>query len=188
MTKIFSRPAFAVLAPPSPRFLPGTRLATPSGPRNVEVLVEGDLLSTRDGAVPIRRIGVTAVPRAETTSRRDVWPVRVPVGSLGNPVPLRLRADQRVVLAGDQVLEHCGVARASVALSDLVGLRGLMYERPLADLRWFGLALDASALLRVEGAVCELADGPGDSGPDREAARAAFQAMNAVGEPKLVAF
>ncbi|MEM7490520.1 MAG: Hint domain-containing protein [Pseudomonadota bacterium] len=186
-TTIFSRPAFAAGptgAGSRQRFLPGTRLATPTGPRAVESLAEGDLVSTRDGAQPISRLTRLVTPRAEAAMRRTAWPVRVPVGSLGNPQPLRLRADQRVVLEGDQVLEHCDLPRVAVPVGDLMGLRGLMSERPLADLRWIGIELERPALLRVEGVLCAFGADVVD-GADRDTVRAAFCAMHAVGMPPL---
>lgn len=68
-----------------------------------------------------------------------------------------------------------------------MGLRGLMSERPTADLRWFGLTFDAPALVRVEGALCEIEDGAAAVAA-RDLVREAFQAMHAVGEPPLVDF
>ncbi|MEM8851418.1 MAG: Hint domain-containing protein [Pseudomonadota bacterium] len=194
-TTIFSRAAFptgpaevgTAIRAPHPRFLPGTRVATPSGPQAIETLSNGDMLATRDGAMPIVRIGFDTTARADAALHREMWPIRVPVGSLGNPAPLRLRADQRVVLEGEQVLEACNVARVSVAVGDLLGLRGLMSERPLSDLRWFGLSLGGPALIRVEGALCEIDDGAAAVAA-RDCVRAAFAAMHAAGQPPLAVF
>ncbi|CTQ32925.1 Hint domain-containing protein [Jannaschia rubra] len=184
---IFSRPGFAAGAgasDPPPMFLPGTLLATPDGPRAVETLAEGDILTTLSGPQAVTAVGVEVVPRADWAFRREIWPVRVPVGSLGNPRPMRLAPGQRVVLSGSTVERVCGVAQVRVALRDLVGIRGLITERPLADLRRHGLSLGTPAVIEAEGILCATGD---DRAEDvaLDIIRTAFAEMHAAGEPPL---
>lgn len=138
----------------------------------------------RDGTRRIARLSRKTVPRADWTFRTDIWPVRVPVGSLGNPRPMRAAPDQRVLLCGATVERMCGVAEVSAALSDLVGLRGLSLERPLADLLYLGFGFDREAVVEAEGMLCEIGIAPGE-GPSRETLRAVFREMHAAGEPPL---
>lgn len=184
---VFSRPSFAApaaLAEPVPRFMPGTLVEAPGGPRPVETLQAGDVVATRDGPRAVAAVGLRSVPRGDWTYRREVWPVRVPVGSLGNAVPLRLVAGQRVLLHGHALEEAMGVAELWVSVRALVGLRGLALDRPLGSLRQHGLTLEGGgAAVRVGGVWCDLAEAGEE--PDRDRVRAAFNAMNAAGEPKL---
>ena len=184
---LFSRagfPAQSVASDPVPRFLSGTSLATPDGPRTIETLAVGDTVTTREGPRRIARLGGRVVTREDWAYRREIWPVRVPVGSLGNPRPIRAAQDQRVLLWGPTVERMCGVGEMTVTLGELVGLRGLSVERPLGDLRYFGLGLGIAAVVEVEGAFCEIGTEPGEAVP-RETLRAAFLEMHVAGEPPL---
>lgn len=195
MSPVFSRPAFAAPPDSGPEtdgfvalFTPGTRIATPAGPRAVELLSAGDSVMTHGGARRIVRTELRSLPREDWTYRRALWPIRVPVGSLGNAVPLRLAPQQRVWLAGPTLETEMGVAGLWAPVEWLTGLRGLASERPLGTLRQYGLTVAEGAGgkplgLRAEGVWCAL-DLLGDL-PDRERLRAAYQAMNAAGEPPL---
>lgn len=166
-------------------FPAGTRLRTPDGPRLVESLVEGDRLVTPEGPKVLRRTELKVVPREDLTFARALWPVRVPVGSLGNPRPLRLAATQRIALAGDILEAHLGQREAEVELGELIGLGGILHERPIAALRLHGIALGVPARIEAEGVTC-LIDMPSrGAAPEREALRAAVQAMHAAGQPPL---
>ncbi|WP_299649741.1 Hint domain-containing protein [uncultured Jannaschia sp.] len=165
-------------------FLIGTRVATSDGMRNVEMLEVGELVDTTVGPLKIAQIERKIMRRADLIYRRDDWPVRVPVGSLGNPGPLRLSPPQRVLLDGPTVERVAGMAEISVGIRDLVGLRGLIVERPIADLHYTTLDFGRPVVVEAEGVACEIqaSDVPV---VEREMARAAFTAMNAEGEPRL---
>lgn len=167
-----------------PRFVPGTRLSTPDGPRAVEMLAVGDTVTTRSGPKRIARLGEMRKSRAEWTFDRSVWPVRVPVGSLGNSRPMRLSPDQRVLLSGETLARICGVPEVSVAVRDLVGLRGIIVERPLADLRYHGLSFGIPAIVEAEGVPCEV-EASDAAAVAHDLVRKAYQAMHAVGEPEM---
>lgn len=182
--RLFTHDAFPVIAAVAPRFTPGTLLRTPDGPRAIEMLAVGDFVVTRHGPKRVARMDLLRRSRSDWTYDRLSWPVRVPVGSLGNVRPMRLSPDQRVLLSGETVQRICGVAEVSVASGDLVGLRGLIVERPLADLRYHGLSFGIPAVIEAEGVPCEI-----DSGDApvvaRDVMRAAFHEMHAAGEPPL---
>lgn len=179
--RLFTHDAFPIVAP---RFTPGTCIVTPDGPRGVERLRVGDAVVTRAGPKRIARISALRRARPDWSYDRACWPVRVPVGSLGNLRPLRLSPEQRVLLSGATVHAICALAEISVALSDLVGLRGVIVERPLADLRYHGLSFDGPAIVEAEGVPCEIEAGDA-AVVAREMARVAFQAMHVAGEPPL---
>lgn len=168
-------------------FPAGTRLRTPDGPRAVETLAEGERVSTEAGALVLRRVARRVVPREDWTFARALWPVRVPVGSLGNPHPLRLVGTQRIVLGGEVLRERLGTPEAEVEIGDLIGLCGILHERPVAALRLHGIAFGAPARVEAEGVTCLLDTAPPREAPDRETLRAAVQAMHAAGQPPLAA-
>ncbi|WP_299817045.1 Hint domain-containing protein [uncultured Jannaschia sp.] len=165
-------------------FLIGTRVATADDMRNVEMLEVGDRVRTTAGPLEIARIERTIMRRLDLIYRRDDWPVRVPVGSLGNPGPLRLSPAQRVVLDGPTVERVAGMPEISVSIRDLVGLRGLIVERPIADLHYTILDFGRPVVVVAEGVACEIQAGDAAI-VERDAARAAYMAMNAEGEPRL---
>lgn len=72
-----------------PCFLPGTRIATPSGQVAVETLAPGDLVMTADGrAVPVRFVGRrTVMPRFAGAEKAN--PIRIAAGALDENVPSR---------------------------------------------------------------------------------------------------
>ena len=160
--KLFSHDAFPIAGSPEtiPRFVPGTRLSTPDGPCGIEMLAVGDTVITRAGPMRIARLGKTRKSRADWTFDRSAWPVRIPVGSLGNSRPMRLSPDQRILLSGETLARICGVAEVSVPV------RGL------------------PAVVEAEGGPCEVDTGEATT-LDRDLVRAAFQAMHAVGEPVM---
>lgn len=184
--KLFSHDAFPIAGSPEtiPRFVPGTRLSTPDGPCGIEMLAVGDTVITRAGPMRIARLGEMRKSRADWTFDRSAWPVRIPVGSLGNSRPMRLSPDQRILLSGETLARICGVAEVSVPVRYLIGLRGLIVERPLADLRYHGLSFGLPAVVEAEGVPCEVDTGEAAT-LDRDLVRAAFQAMHAVGEPVM---
>lgn len=182
--RIFTHDTFPEVAPVAPRFTPGTRLRTPDGPREIETLAIGDAVETRDGPRRIARIASLHRTRGEWTYERTLWPVHVPVGSLGNARPMRLSADQDVLLSGEIVRRVCGVGEISVHLRDLVGLRGLIVARPLADLRYHGVAFACPAVVEAEDVPCAI-ETVAATAVAREMARVAFAELHAAGEPRL---
>jgi hypothetical protein len=72
-----------------PCFLPGTRIATPSGEVPVETLRPGDMVLTADGrAVPVRFLGrQTVFARFAPPERAN--PIRIMAGALAEKVPAR---------------------------------------------------------------------------------------------------
>ena len=189
---LFSKPGFPASdlsahpgREPPARFPSGTMLATPSGPRPVEGIAVGDAVITGEGPRSVTQVSRRVTERADWAFARRIWPVRVPVGSLGNPRPLRLSPDQRVILSGDAVARSSGRSELLVPVGELVGLRGLIMDRPLAALRCFGLSFGRPARIEAETVPCLLdADEPFDRAA-REIARAAFAAMQVAGEPRL---
>jgi len=154
-----------------------TRIETPDGPRAVETLKAGDRIVSHGGE-PATLIDVVrlVLPRTDWAYAPGTWPLRVPVGVLGNDTPMRLSPGMRVLLPGG--------AGLFAKISDLVGIGGVARDRPMADIRYFELHLSEHLLFQAERAWCESVP----TGPravreqaDRDTARAAF--ATATGSP-----
>lgn len=172
---------------PVPAFPLGTLIATPEGNRPIEDLTTGDRVLTRDGPKRIARMSDLRLTRADWAFAPTRWPVRVPVGSLGNPRPMRLAPDQRIILSGPAFEATAGVPEVAVRVGELVGLRGLIVERPLGDLRYCGVSFGIPVVIRVEGAAC-IVDPDRETTMTRDAIRVGFRAMHAACEPPLYPF
>lgn len=71
-------------------FVPGTRIATPTGPRPIEALRIGELVLTATGAqAPIRWIGRRHYAAATVAENAQLHPVRIRAHALGNGMPAR---------------------------------------------------------------------------------------------------
>lgn len=158
----------------------GVRIGTPDGARAVEDLKVGDRVVAGTDSAPLTEVERVAIPRSIWAYRAEQWPIRVPVGALGNTSPIRLAPGQHIALRGPHVREHCGEPEVLVAVRDLIGLGGIARDRPLAEIRYYKLHLADHLLIEVDGALCDgLADGPRRVRPTapRETARAAFAAI-----------
>lgn len=153
-----------------------TAVATPDGPRAVETLAPGDRVVLRGGeAMALDDVRRVVLQRPDWAYAPAIWPIRVPVGALGNAVPLRLSPGMRVRLPREG-----GFA----TVAHLTGIGGIARDRPLAAIRYFELVLPDHALVDVEGAFCESAPVGArvvDAPLSRDDARAAF--ARAVGRP-----
>tara|TARA_R110002072_G_scaffold76065_2_gene178698 strand:+ start:2362 stop:3303 length:942 start_codon:yes stop_codon:yes gene_type:complete len=97
-------------------FTPGTLIETPDGPRLIEALRVGDLITTLDdGAQPIRLI---TCDRFRATA--DFAPIRFAVGAIGNDVPLLVSPQHRMLITGWQAELYFGQAEVLVAAKHLV--------------------------------------------------------------------
>ncbi|MDA7426977.1 Hint domain-containing protein [Primorskyibacter aestuariivivens] len=141
-----------------PCFAPGTRIATPDGPRPVEDLRGGDPVCTLDGQVqPIRWIRRSEVD-LDAGGPRSGIPVLIRAGSLGDGLPERdlvLSPNHRVLLGGlgqfDGLLSGPALAPAK-ALTVLPGIRLMRgRKRPI----WYHFACERHVLVRAEGMAVE---------------------------------
>lgn len=97
-------------------FAKGTLIETPSGPKYIEALREGDLVSTLDeGAQPIRWIGKRRTPGTGPNA-----PVRIKAGALGNLRTLLVSQNHRMLVAGPSAELLFGQAEVLVAAKHLV--------------------------------------------------------------------
>jgi hypothetical protein len=142
-------------------FAAGTRLATPRGPRRVEEIAVGDLVTTRDhGAQPVRWIGRRALSAAEIRAAGAVRlaPVRIAAGALGPGRPrrdLRVSPQHRVLVAGWRAELHFGEAEVLVAACHLVDGNRITVEPPDRGVTYLHLMFDRHEIVLAEGLPAE---------------------------------
>lgn len=97
-------------------FTPGTLIETPEGPRLIEELQVGDLVTTMDdGSQPIRMI-----IRDQFCATGDFAPIQFAVGAVGNNVPLLVSPQHRILITGWQAELYFGQDEVLVAAKYLV--------------------------------------------------------------------
>ena len=128
----------------------GTLIETPAGPRAIESLVVGDLITTLDhGPQPVRWIG-----------RRKAWgvgrfaPVEIAAGALGNNRKLRVSQQHNMLLRSPHAALLVDSSEVLVPAKAMAGQPGIML-RPGARVEYFHLLFDQHEIVAAEGAWCE---------------------------------
>lgn len=137
-------------------FLPGTRIATPQGPRAVETLEPGQAVCTRDnGAQPLLWRGETRLSGAELYLHPHLRPLRIRAGALGPGRPegdLLVSPAHRLLCRAPAWLDQPEVL---VAAEDLQHLPGIRRDFSLSSVRYVHLMLERHQILTANGLPCE---------------------------------
>lgn len=109
----------------------GTKVATPTGWRSVEGVIEGDKVLTFDGGMQT----VVAVKRRVLWAGGrpcpdHMWPMLVPAGALGNREDMWMAPEQHVLLESDTAEQVFGDAFALIPAAALEGFRGIQRAFP----------------------------------------------------------
>lgn len=140
-----------------PCFTPGTLIQTPDGPRLIEKLAIGDLVTTVDGsAKPIRWIGSREVEGQGTFA-----PVRIASGHLGNTRDLVVSPQHRMLLQGWRPQVTLGQDEVLVAAKHLVDDVNVV-RAPVDRVTYFHLMFDGHQIIFAEGCPTESFDIEGD--------------------------
>jgi len=128
-------------------FYPGTALATATGEIKVEDLQAGDMLMTRNGAMPVRWIGQSRVHTGFADPLRSL-PIRITQGALGDGLPLR-----DLLLSPDHAIAIDGIL---VQASALVNGSSIIREYDVPEqFSYYHVELDSHELLFAEGVEAE---------------------------------
>lgn len=134
----------------APCFTPGTHIATLAGPRAVEDIAVGDLITTRDhGAQAVRWVGRRTVPASGAFA-----PIRIPAGALGNARDLVVSPQHRMLISGWRAELFFGQPEVLVAARHLVGRDGIA-ELPGGKVTYIHLLFDRHEIIFAEGAPTE---------------------------------
>lgn len=134
----------------APCFTPGTLINTPGGPRAVETLRAGDLVTTQDhGACPVRWVG-----RRTVVGRGALTPVRFMAGALGNVHDLIVSPQHRMMLSGWQAELLFGQDEVLVAAKHLIN-GDTIHSAPCRSVDYIHLLFDRHEIIFAEGVPTE---------------------------------
>ena len=157
----------------------GTLIDTPDGPRPVETLAAGDVVTTlANGSRPLRWVGRRRVSLPELLARPTLRPVEFDAGSVGNARALLVSPRQRMLIDDWRAEVYFGEDRVLVAAEALVDDRAARVVLPPGGVDYVTLLCDRHEVLLAEGALSESFH-PGEAGlADLTAAeRAAVEAQ-----------
>jgi hypothetical protein len=140
-------------------FTPGTRLATPHGPRLIEALRQGDLVLTRDnGAQPVLWTGSRRMTGARLHAMPGLRPVRLRAGALGpdRPEPdLLVSPQHRMLLKGRAAQVLFNVDEVLVAAADLVNDLTITVDRLVREVTYIHVLFQSHQILWANGLETE---------------------------------
>ena len=142
----------------------GTRIDTPDGPRAVESLVPGDVVTTlSNGSRPLRWVGRRRVAPVEMLAHPGLCPVEFAPGAAGNDRALVVSQRQRMLIDDWRAAVYFGEDRVLVAAQALVDDQAARVVLPVDGLDYVVLLCDRHEVLLAEGALSESFH-PGEAG------------------------
>lgn len=147
-----------------PCFMPGSRVATPSGEKLVEELCVGDKVLTRDNGVQeIRWYGQKRLDYGKLSKVPHLQPILIPAGSLGGGLPERdmmVSPNHRMLVADDRTSLYFAEHEVLVAAKHLEGRQGIR-RMPQMQATYIHFMFDRHEVVLADGAWTESFQ-PGD--------------------------
>ncbi|WP_333817939.1 Hint domain-containing protein [Tabrizicola sp.] len=145
-------------------YVAGTRIDTPDGPRPVETLVAGEVVTTLgNGSRPLRWVGRRRVEVVELLAHPGLRPVAFGPGALGNARELVVSPQQRVLIDDWRAAVYFGEDRVLVAAQALVDDQAARVVLPGGGVDYVMLLCDRHEVLLAEGTLSESFH-PGEAG------------------------
>jgi hypothetical protein len=140
-------------------FTPGTRIATPDGPRLVEEFREGDRVQTRDNGVQqIQWIGSRRMTGARLFVMPRLRPVRIHTGALGIERPeeeLLVSPEHRMLIRGPAAQALFNTSEVLVPARDLVNGSTITVDLNVREVTYIHLLLPSHQILWANGVETE---------------------------------
>ena len=141
------------------RFTPGTRIATPTGPRLIQTLQPGDLVLTKDdGPQPVIWTGERRMSGARLYAMPHLRPIRFRAGSLGvdRPEPdLIVSPAHRMLLKGGAAQALFGTTEVLVRAEDLVNDSSIAVDHALREVTYIHILLERHNIVFANGIETE---------------------------------
>lgn len=140
-------------------FTPGTRIATPHGPRLIEDLRQGDMVLTRDnGAQPVVWMGHRRMSGARLHALPQLRPIRFRRGTMGPDRPdpdLLVSPEHRMLLKGRAAQALFNTDEVLVAAGDLVNDLTITVDRSLREVTYIHALLERHNVIWANGLETE---------------------------------
>ncbi len=142
-----------------PCFVEGTSIQTRDGPRRIETLIPGDVVTTLDnGPQIIRWIGSRELDSIDLRVKPKLRPVRIARGALGNGLPkddLRVSRQHRMLVRSPIAARMFSKPEVLVPAHELVGMPGISIEEDDQQVTYFHILFDRHEVIFAEGAPSE---------------------------------
>jgi hypothetical protein len=140
-------------------FTPGTQIATPTGPRDIMSLMEGDTVQTQDnGAAEILWIGRRVITGARMEVHPHMRPVRFMEGALDRDVPdsgLLVSPDHRMVLRGPRARALFNADEVLVTARDLINDETIVTAHDVRNVVYIHMMLGQHEIVFANGVATE---------------------------------
>ncbi|MCU0828384.1 MAG: Hint domain-containing protein [Tabrizicola sp.] len=137
-------------------FTHGTLVDTPDGPRLIEDLQPGDLVTTMDnGSQPVRWIGSRVLTGDDLQRRPQFRPVLFETGAIGNTRPLLVSQQHRILLTDWRSQVYFGEEQVLIAAKAMVNGKTIRKVLPDTGVTYCHLLFDRHEILLAEGALSE---------------------------------
>jgi hypothetical protein len=145
-------------------FTSGTLVETPDGPRLIDELSSGDLVTTLgNGSQPLRWIGHRHVPVTEMLAFPDLQPVEFAAGTIGNLRPLRVSPQHRMLLNDWRAQVYFAEDQVLIPAKAMINGRTIRQVLPADGVTYVHLLFDRHEIIVSDGALSESFH-PGESG------------------------
>lgn len=145
-------------------FTSGTLVDTPDGPRLIEDITPGDLVTTLgNGSQPLRWAGSRHVPVAEMLRTPDLQPVEFAAGVIGNLGPLRVSPQHRILLNDWRAQVYFGEDEVLIPAKAMINGRTIRQVLPSEGVTYVHLLFDRHEIIISDGALSESFH-PGETG------------------------
>jgi Hint domain-containing protein len=137
----------------APCYCPGTLIRTACGNRRVEKLQIGDEVMTASGIVrPVKWIGRRSYLGRFVMGRKDILPVCIKAGALGDCVPKR---DLWISPNHAMYFEDADVGGVLIEAKDLINGVSIVQAESVEQVEYFHIELETHDVIIAEGALAE---------------------------------
>lgn len=118
----------------------------------IEDLTVGDMVMTKEGtARPIRWLGKTSLDKARLTAQREIRPIKIEAGALGNSEEMRVSPNHCFLLSGPLIEARFDEAEALAPAKSLVNDKTITIDHSLEPINYYHIMLDTHDVIMANG-------------------------------------